>query len=243
MAPKKAKFRIGTSGYQYDHWKGIFYPAEIRKSEWFRYYAEHFDTVEINNTFYQLPSAETFDAWREQAPPGFLYVLKYSRYATHFSKLTNPRDSLGKFLARADRLREFLGPILVQLPPGWRLNASRLDEFLLAAPADHRWAIEFRDPSWLCEAVYSTLWKHSAALCVHDLIKNHPRRQTADWTYIRFHGDQNHAGKYTRQRLLTEAAAIRDYLERGLDVFVYFNNDVHGYAVENAADLRRFVSH
>ena len=122
------------------------------------------------------------------------------------------------------------------------MNAARLEQFLQTAPSDHRWAIEFRDSSWLCEAVYSILWKHNAALCIHDLIKNHPRRQTADWIYLRFHGDQNHAGKYTRQRLAAEAAEIRDHLDHGLDVFVYFNNDVHGHAIQNATDLRRLVS-
>lgn len=237
---QRGRFRTGTSGYQYDHWKGIFYPTRIPKKDWFRYYASQFDTVEINNTFYQLPEAGTFDSWREQAPDGFLYVLKFSRYGSHLKKLKNPEDSIGAFLERADRLGSHLGPILVQLPPGWKVNVGRLAAFLEAAPRRYRWAVEFRDPSWLCEEIFEILQDRNAALCVHDKIECHPRPQVADWVYLRYHGDRYH-GSYTPQKLIAEARRIKRSLSDGKDVYAYFNNDLEGYAVENARDLHRYV--
>ncbi len=238
--PKRAQLRIGTSGYQYDHWRGVFYPEDIRKTEWFTYYAQRFDTVEINNTFYNLPDAGTFDNWREQTPDGFRYALKFSRYGTHMKKLKDPGGTINLFIERASRLGDFLGPILVQLPPHWRVNVNRLRAFLDAAPTDYRWAVEFRDPSWLCDETYECLREHNAALCVHDMIDNHPEVITADWVYRRFHGD-NYGGSYSHQFLSSVAKRIAGYIDDGLDVFAYFNNDAEGYAVSNAVDLKRFV--
>ena len=240
MSRFRGTLRIGTSGYHYDHWKGLFYPENIPKAEWFSYYAKNFDTVEINNTFYRLPSPSAFDAWKVQAPNGFCYALKFSRYGSHLLRLKKPRATIGKYLRRADRLGKFLGPILVQLPPNWKVNPARLDAFLKAAPKDHRWAVEFRDPSWLCEEVFTLLRRHRAALCIHDRIENHPRVLTAGWTYLRFHGDR-YRGSYSRQFLTAQAAEIEEYLTRKLDVFAYFNNDAEGWAVRNARDLRRYV--
>jgi uncharacterized protein YecE (DUF72 family) len=243
LASPQPDLRIGTSGYQYDHWRGLFYPEDLPKSRWFAHYAQHFDTVEINNTFYGLPKPSAFDHWREQAsrashaPPGFLYVLKFSSYGSHRKKLLNPQQSIGLFLDRAHRLGPFFGPILLQLPPHWKANPDRLDAFLSASPPGQRWAVEFRDPSWLCEAVYSVLRKHAAALCIHDLIENHPYVITADWVYLRYHGGPDE-GNYRPQYLAAQARRIREHLRRGLDVFAYFNNDIHGYAVANARDLR-----
>jgi uncharacterized protein YecE (DUF72 family) len=240
MTRKRGQLRVGTSGWQYDHWRGVFYPPALKKSEWFAHYAEHFSTVEINNTFYHLPKAETFEAWRRQAPPGFCYVLKFSRYGSHIKKLKDPDGSVGVFLDRAERLGGLLGPVLVQLPPGWSANVERLGAFLAAAPRRRRWAVEFRHPSWLCEEVYQVLRRHRAALCVHDLLPDHPREVTADWVYLRFHGP-GPWGDYPHQALSASARRIRDHLAEGRDVFAYFNNDAHGYAVRNALALRRYV--
>jgi uncharacterized protein YecE (DUF72 family) len=241
MSAKRGKLQIGTSGYHYDHWREVFYPREIPKQHWFAYYARHFDTVEINNTFYHLPQAQSFERWREQAPPHFCYALKFSRYGSHLKHLKDPDASIARFLERAQRLRDCLGPILVQLPPHWAPDPARLADFLQAAPRAYRWAIEFRDPRWLCDEVYTILQKAAAALCIHDLIADHPRCLTADWTYLRFHGGSN-GGNYPRPALITHATQIDQYLAEGLDVFAYFNNDAHGYAVQNAADLRRYLS-
>jgi len=232
MSTKRGRLRIGTSGYQYEHWRRVFYPKELPKQRWFAYYASHFDTVEINNTFYRLPQAQTYDVWREQAPQDFCYALKFSRYGSHLKHLKEPHATLERFLERACRLRECLGPILVQLPPNWKPDTARLAGFLSAAPSSYRWAIEVRDPRWLCDEVYAILRSYSAALCIHDLIDDHPQHITADWVYLRFHGVSD-GGSYTHQALTVRASQM--------DVFAYFNNDAHGYAVHNAADLRRYV--
>lgn len=237
---RRGAFRIGTSGYHYDHWRGVFYPEDLPKTEWFSHYAGQFDTVEINNTFYRLPEATTFDAWRSQAPKGFCYALKFSRYGSHIVRLKKPRDTIGKFLKRADRLGEFLGPILVQLPPNWKADPERLATFFEAAPRNYRWAVEFRDRRWLCEEVFAILNAHDCALCIHDMIDDHPRLVTAGWVYLRFHGE-HYGGCYSHQFLAARAFEIQEYLSKGLDVFAYFNNDAEGYAVRNAADLRRYV--
>ncbi|HEY8505895.1 MAG TPA: DUF72 domain-containing protein, partial [Gemmataceae bacterium] len=163
MAERRAAFRIGTSGYMYDGWRGVLYPARLPKRAWLGHYAEHFDTVEINNTFYHLPPPETFRSWREQVPPGFCFALKFSRFGSHLKKLTGAEQTVPLFLGRAELLGESLGPILVQLPPRWRVNRDRLAAFLGQAGRRHRWAFEFRDPSWLCEPVFELLEAHGAA--------------------------------------------------------------------------------
>jgi uncharacterized protein YecE (DUF72 family) len=241
MNDTQGRLRVGTSGYQYEHWRGVFYPEDLPKKRWFAHYAKHFDTVEINNTFYRLPQVNTFDTWREQAPPGFCYALKYSRYATHLKHLKDPHKPIRSFLERASRLDELCGPILVQLPPNWNVDTRRLTGFLQAAPSHYRWAIEVRDPRWLCDEVYAILSAHNAALCIHDMIKGHPQHLTADWVYLRYHGVHD-GSSYPHQALMAQAISIKQYLADGLDVFAYFNNDTHGSAVQNAADLRRYVS-
>lgn len=233
--------RIGTSGFHYNHWRKVFYPDKMAKSKWFAHYAGHFDTVEVNNTFYNLPAAGVFEAWRRQAPPGFLYALKFNRYGSHWMRLKNAAATIGNFLDAATRLERSLGPILVQLPPRWKANPSRLDEFLAAAPRQFQWAIEFRDATWLGPEVYKVLERHQAALCVHDMIPEHPRILTTDWTYLRYHG-KRYSGSYSPQQLAVEARWIRQRLAEGKNVFAYFNNDAQGFAVKNAADLRRYAS-
>jgi uncharacterized protein YecE (DUF72 family) len=229
--------RIGTSGWQYDHWRGLFYPAELPKRSWFAHYAERFDTVEVNNTFYRLPSADTFQAWHDQAPSGFLYAVKYSRFGTHMKKLKDPENHVTRFLERSAPLRPRLGPILVQLPPNWPVDVGRLDAFLAMTPKTLRWAVEFRNPSWLCDDVYACLSKAGAALCIHDMLPDHPREVTADWVYLRYHGGQT--GNYGSDHLAAEAESIRAHLAGGRDVYAYFNNDLGGHALRNAEELRR----
>jgi uncharacterized protein YecE (DUF72 family) len=238
---KHAALRVGTSGYQYKHWRQVFYPKGLPVSRWFEHYARHFDTVELNSTFYRLPEAATFAAWRSQAPRGFCYAVKFSRYGSHLRRLLGPEALLERFFERAAALGRTLGPILVQLPPNWRCDAERLRAFLAAAPRRYRWAVEFRDPRWLCEEVYEVLRRHRAALCLHDMIPDHPAVLTTDWTYIRYHGER-YGGCYSPRHLAGQAGRIRGYLADGRDVFAYFNNDAQGYAVANALDLRRLVA-
>lgn len=237
----RGNLRIGTSGYQYDHWRGVLYPEDLPKIHWLERYAEEFNTVEINNTFYGLPAPETFDNWREAVPEGFQYVLKFSRYGSHLKKLKDPDGTIRTFMERARRLKQKLGPVLVQLPPNWRANPERLQAFLRTAPSDQRWAVEFRDPSWLCEQVYDVLREHGAALCIHDMIPDHPQVVTAHWVYLRFHGEGD-GGDYDQRTLAGAAERINTHLDENRDVYAYFNNDAHGYAVENAKALEQHVA-
>lgn len=242
MSQRTGSVRIGTSGFQYDHWRTVFYPEDVPQSRWLEYYSSRFDTVELNVTFYRLPSLKTFASWRRRAPDNFCYAVKFSKYATHQKKLAEPGETLAAFLAGAEHLEEHLGPILVQLPPYWGVNTERLDAFLELTPKRHRWTVEFRDSSWLNEEVYDVLKRHRAALCIHDKLDRHPWQLTADWTYIRFHGpDGGNRKKYSSQKLLACAHKMARFLADGVDVYAYFNNDLEGHAVEDALTLRRYI--
>jgi len=164
-----AEVYIGTSGWNYKHWRGPFYPEDLPDKEMLSFYAEHFDTVEINNTFYHLPSFKTLKTWRETVPRKFTFAVKASRFITHMKKLKAPKTSTKKFFTRVERLEDKLGPILFQLPPHWGCDADRLADFLDALPSRRRYGFEFRDQSWHTEEVYDLLKKHNAALCIYDL--------------------------------------------------------------------------
>ncbi len=237
-----AEIRIGTSGYQYKHWKGDFYPDDLPISGWFDHYVKFFDTVEINNTFYRMADADTFDQWRKAAPKDFLYAIKYSRFGTHLKKLKEPEGHVNYFLDRVLHLKEALGPVLVQLPPKWKPDLERLDAFLTEAPRELRWAIEVREKQWLGDDLYALLQRHQAALVVHDMIPNHAMELTTTWTYFRFHG-QNYSGDYSDKQLEEIAANIREIHEKGCDVYVYFNNDLGGYSPRNALSLKEKLGH
>lgn len=232
-----SKIHIGTSGYQYDHWKEVFYPEDIPKKEWFGYYQEHFSTVEINNTFYNLPEKDTIDDWREAASDDFLFSVKYSQYGTHMKKLKDPEEHIKNFLEPVKHLEYKLGPVLVQLPPDWNCNKERLEEFLEAAPKEQKFAVEIRDESWLADEIYELLEEYNAALVIHDMIEYHPRKVTADWVYLRFHGD-DYSGSYSEEELDDIAKQIREHAKEGREVFAYFNNDDKGYAAKNAKTLK-----
>jgi uncharacterized protein YecE (DUF72 family) len=234
--------RVGCSGWVYKDWRGVVYPKDAPQREWFRHYASRFDTVELNNTFYRLPPVETAELWAKQAPPGFLYALKLGAFGSHRMKLRDAASWLPNHVDRACRLGAALGPTLVQLPPRWRANAARLDEFLSVAPTSMRWAVEVREPTWLHDEVLDVLRRHHAALCIHDMLPRHPWILTTDWTYVRFHGpaasEQKYVGRYGGRRLSRPARRLREWLDAGVDVYAYFNNDYHGHAVEDAEWLR-----
>lgn len=239
------KVRIGTSGWHYKHWLGgVFYPEGMRPSEMFKFYARHFDTVEINNSFYQLPTATTFDNWRESSPRNFCYAVKASRFITHMKKLKDPESSSAKFFLAADRLGPKLGPILFQLPPRWKINLERLEEFLRTLPGEHHYAVEFRDDTWLVPEVYNLLRKYNAAFCIHDFADmKMPREITADFAYVRFHGPTSakYWGSYSDRDLRAWADWIKEQ-RRGLSIYAYFNNDPEGAAIKNALTLKEFVN-
>jgi uncharacterized protein YecE (DUF72 family) len=240
-----AQVRIGTSGWIYRHWRGVFYPQRLPARAWFAHYAAAFDTVEINNSFYRLPSEPAMDAWARQAPPGFLYALKASRFLTHMKKLRDAEGPLALVLGRARRLGAHLGPILYQLPPHWHCDLPRLCAFLKLLPADLRHVFEFRDPSWYAPAVRDALAEHGACFCIHDLRgQDCPPWLTGPAVYLRFHGPSAaaYAGRYSRDQLRRWAGRIAEYAGAGRDVFAYFNNDAAGHAVANAAELRQLVA-
>jgi uncharacterized protein YecE (DUF72 family) len=233
---------IGTSGWVYNHWRGVFYPVDLPQRDWFSFYARSFETVEINNSFYRLPSAGTFQAWRQQAPVGFEYAIKASRYLTHLKKLKDPEAPLTRFFEHASCLGQTLGPVLYQLPPNWRVNLSRFEHFLSALPTDAIHVIEFRDQSWLIEEVFRSMERHGVAHCIHDMHPLQvPPRVTARTVYLRFHGDMEHYGDYPPEILATWAKRIEDWHHQHHDVFVYFNNDIFGYAIKNALALKKLV--
>lgn len=237
--------RVGCSGWSYRDWRGLVYPAELSVREWFGYYTLLFDTVELNTTFYRLPTQTAVDQWAAQAPKGFVYALKLGQFGSHRMKLKDAASWLPNHLDRADRLGSSEGPTLVQLPPRWRRNIERLDEFLTVAPQTMRWAVELREPSWLHDDVYEVLERHRAALCIHDLIDDHPFVTTTDWVYVRFHGpnpiEQPYRGRYGPHRLAKRAEQLNEVLDRGGDVFAYFNNDYEGHAVADAQWLRHAI--
>lgn len=236
---------IGTSGWNYKHWKGLFYPQELPQKKWLAYYVEHFATVEVNNTFYQLPQSSTFESWRETAPQGFTFALKASRFITHMKKLKDPQTSSEKFFDRSERLGDKLGPILFQLPPSWQLNIDRLREFLEVIPAEHRYVVEFRNESWLTKAVFDLLKQHNVAFCIQDFRGTQsPREITANFAYVRMHGPGEiaYAGSYAEAALQKWARQIESWRKELNDVYVYFNNDIGGCAVKDAARLKRLVS-
>jgi uncharacterized protein YecE (DUF72 family) len=234
--------RIGTSGWNYKHWRGRFYPADLPQSRWFEYYAAIFDTVEINNTFYQQCTPETFDRWRKQAADDFIYCVKCNRYLTHNLKLTNAEDPLKRFFTRVRRLRANLGPLLYQLPPRWKKNVARLQEFCRLLPKKFTHVIEFREAEWLSDDVFEVLAEHKVCLCIHDLLPDHPRLVTGPTAYVRFHGTTGkYQGRYGRTQLRPWARWIQKTADEGHDVYAFFNNDAEAFAIADAKLLRKLV--
>ena len=234
------RIRLGCSGWQYKHWRGDFYPPELPQKQWFAHYARHFDTVEINNSFYRLPAPETFVRWREQAPRPFVYAVKASRFLTHMKKLKDPEEPLCRFFENAQQLGPHLGPVLYQLPPGWKLDLDRFAHFLRALPKGCRHTVEFRETSWYDERVYALLRRHDVALCLHDMHGSATGRlSVGPFIYVRFHhGTSKYGGRYPDERLDEWADWLAGRAADGLDVFAYFNNDSGGHAPRDAVRLR-----
>jgi len=239
------RIRVGTSGWHYRHWQGPFYPEDIKSRDMLGFYCGRLQTVEINNSFYHLPAKETFRLWRQVTPRHFLFAVKASRYITHMKKLKDPGQSLALFLSHVDELGGKLGPILFQLPPRWGRDPGRAREFLGALPEEHRYAFEFRDPSWFHREIYALLEQHNAAFCVFDLAgQESPRILTADFAYLRLHGPATlkYAGRYTRSELRDWLRSAKRWLTEGArEVFIYFDNDEAGYAALNALELQEMI--
>ncbi len=232
---------IGCSGWDYPHWRGVFYPEALPRSDWFAHYAAHFDTVELNNTFYHLPDPATAERWREQAPAGFRYAVKASRYLTHMKKLKDPEAPLARFLDIARRLGPRLGPLLYQLPPRWRCDLARLDAFLTRLPRELTHVFEFRDPSWLAEATRERLEAAGAGFCIHDAEDLYvPRWVTGPVVYVRFHGTREGLRRGYPDTVLDDWAAwLGRQVRAGHELYAFFNNDPGGHAVHDALRLRQ----
>jgi len=245
----RGRLFLGTSGWVYPHWRRVFYPATLPQREWLTFYARHFRTVELNNSFYRLPSKAAFRAWRAQVDDGFCFAVKASRFLTHLKRLKTPAPPLDRLLRRLRPLGPTLGPVLFQLPQQFHANVPRLARFLHALGRQRlvdglRATLEVRHASWLGPETFDLLRKANVALCFHDA-QSQPVTEplTADFVYVRRHGTAaRYRGSYTDPMLRADATRIRGWLADGLDVYVYFNNDGGGAAVRNALRLREMLT-
>lgn len=235
--------RIGTSGWEYDHWSGSFYPRGLPRDRWLEHYATVFDTVELNAPFYRLPQAGTFAVWARRVPTGFTFAVKASRYLTHLRRLREPREPLERLWSRARHLGSHLGPMLYQLPPRWRPDEERLRAFLAATPGTPQ-ALEFRDARWYRPSVLAALVEANVALCLHDMPGSAPPAvPVGPFVYVRFHGaGERYGGRYSSQRLSAWADRLSSWADAGLPSWTYFNNDGGGHAVRDAIRLREMVA-
>jgi uncharacterized protein YecE (DUF72 family) len=237
--------RIGCSGWNYKHWRnGVFYPPRLSPNRWLEHYAQHFDTVEVNATFYRLPRQSAVARWVESTPPGFLFAVKMSRYVTHVKRLRELPASLELFYGRITSLATSpkLGPVLWQLPPTFRRDDARLADALVQLP-EGRHCFEFRHESWFVDEVYELLRTHDVALVIGDSPRFpfQTHELTTDWTFIRLHhGRRGRGGNYSERELEEWAERIRSWREHA-EVYAYFNNDWEGYAVRNALFLRKLL--
>jgi uncharacterized protein YecE (DUF72 family) len=240
----KCEIRIGTSGWHYKHWLGPFYPSALRSSEMLKYYVTQFDTVELNNTFYKLPSEDAVDAWRDAVPANFVFAVKASRFLTHRIKLKDPMRALGNFIPLIGRFGAKLGPVLFQLPPQWQVNVERLADLLALLPPSRRYAFEFRNETWHAAEVHDLLRRFNAASCFFELAGySSPHELTADFTYVRLHGPGGkYQGSYSAEQLEQWAQRVRQWSERLKAIYVYFDNDQAGYAANNALELRKLLA-
>lgn len=240
----KPRIRVGCSGWNYRDWRGRFYPDDLPASGWFAYYAQHFDTVEINNTFYRLPEEDVFREWRRQAPEDFLYAIKASRYLTHMKKLKDAAGPLDRITTRVRLLEQHCGPILYQLPPRWRYNRERIITFLDLLPRDLTHVLELRDESWYNDGLFELLEERGISYCAHDMQGLPPlKRAIGPIAYARFHGTTGrYTGSYGRERLAPWCDWLGEELDAGREIYAYFNNDYEARAIGDAMLLREMLS-
>jgi uncharacterized protein YecE (DUF72 family) len=235
---------IGTSGWWYDHWQGLFYPSQMEKRDWFNYYAKSFNTVEINSSFYRLPFENMVKGWAKKAPEGFKFTLKMWRRVTHYKRLKDVKDDLHIFFTRIKPLEKNLGAILYQLPPSLPIDLALLENFLKMLPENLDQSIEFRHPSWLVPETFSLLKKFNIAYCIISMPEFPEIMEiTSNISYIRFHGREIlYGSSYSDEELKRWVNQIRDFSKQGIErVYIYFNNDYNAYAVFNALKLREFI--
>jgi len=237
------RYFIGTSGWHYDDWRGRFYPEKLPKEKWLWFYARHFTTLELNNPFYHLPSEKAFTNWYDSSPSDFIFAVKVSRFITHIKRLKDCEEAVNNFMSRATILKEKLGPLLYQLPPGLHRDDERLKDFLKILPPKLTHAIEFRHPSWFEEDVHEILREYHVGFCVFDMPKlTSPVIATADFAYIRFHGSNSlYSSRYSDKEMATWAKKMKRLAKNLKEVYIYFNNDLAGYALDNARTIRNYL--
>jgi len=233
------KYYVGCSGWHYDHWRSLYYPEDLPKSKWLQFYAKQFTTVELNNSFYRLPSEKAFTTWRESSPDNFVFAVKVSRFITHIKRLKNLGSAVENFLSRACFLENKLGPLLYQLPPNMKRNDEVLENFLSSLPQKYQHVFEFRHESWIDDAVFDILRRYNAGLCVFDMPGfTCPLIATSDFAYIRFHGGQSlYLSCYSDEELSQWAQRIARSGQNLKAIYIYFNNDAEAFAVKNAIAL------
>ncbi len=238
-------YRIGTSGWSYKHWDGDFYPKELPNSRWLEHYAQHFNSVEVNNSFYRLPSESTVKGWGRRVPEGFIYTFKVSRYITHIQRFRNAAEALHTFIERVQGVgTERMGALLYQTPPGLHKDVDLLEGFVKLLPPGRHHVFEFRHASWFAADVLDLLRRHDVCFCVQDMHGMEcPVATTGPAAYFRFHGptEQAYSGSYSHDQLAEWARRIRSAGEAVETVYAYFNNDVGGHAVRNAITLREML--
>jgi uncharacterized protein YecE (DUF72 family) len=264
MPAKERKIYIGTSGWTYSDWIGKFYPSNLPSNKRLVFYSKYFKTVEVNYSFYHLPRVSTYQKWFEKTPKDFIFAIKASRFITHIKRLQNVDDAWKQFLENTLVLKEKLGPILFQFPPSFKAdkeNLQRLKSFLkllsdYSLPTTHyplnslptthyplKYAFEFRHQTWCDKKIYDLLKKYKSAWVIADSSR-YPKTETTtiDFVYIRMHGPGiMFASKYSKKELEKLAQKIKHWQKEGKDVYVYFNNDFSGYAVENAKELQQIL--
>jgi uncharacterized protein YecE (DUF72 family) len=237
------QYYLGTSGWHYDDWRGRFYPEKLPKAKWLEFYAQHFSTLELNNSFYHLPTEKAFKNWYDESPDDFIFAVKVSRFITHIKRLKDCDEAVDNFMSRAVILKEKLGPLLYQLPPGLHRDDDRLKSFLKMLPRGIRHVIEFRHKSWFEEDVFGILRKYNVGFCVFDMPKlMSPVTATAEFAYIRFHGSGSlYSSRYSDKEMADWSKKIKRLTKKLKTVYIYFNNDVAGYAIENARTIRDYL--
>ena len=246
-----ARAFVGTSGWNYKHWRNLIYPERTPVKRWLDFMVQNFDTVEVNTSFYRIPKRESVDAWQKSTPESFVFALKLWRGITHYKKLRNTGLFTANFLEVAQALPpERRAPLLIQLPPNQGKDVPKLIEYVREARAlsDGAWRIaaEFRNDNWLDNETYDALDREDVALCIHDMLGkgDTDRENAASFVYVRRHGSAGgrYAGSYSPEAIAGDAERVRRWVGEGRDVYVYYNNDIGGHAFWNARDLRAAVA-
>lgn len=246
-----ARAYIGTSGWNYKHWRNLVYEPKFPQKKWLGFMVENFDTVEVNTSFYRIPKPETVASWQESTPEHFVFALKLWRGITHYRKLKAAGDLTERFLQSSEALPvNRRAPLLIQLPPNQGKDLPKLEEYVREyrelAPTNWDIAVEFRNASWLEADVYQSMDRLEVAICIHDMIGKGATDEVNDapFVYVRRHGSAGgrYAGSYSPEAIAHDAERIRGWVGQGRRVYVYYNNDIGGHAFWNAKDLRAAIS-